>query len=95
MKDILNARVKFREPFRPFAPVIPEENISEVFDKNVASPFMLLVSPIKPEYHQEIPGVTHFDGTGRVHLTDSMIDRTLRAVPRSFAASMDGCWYSV
>ena len=66
MKAILNARVKFREAFRPFAPVIPEENISEVFSQNIASPFMLLVSPIKKEYQEKIPAVTHFDGTGRV-----------------------------
>ena len=66
MKAILNARVKFREAFRPFAPVIPEENISEVFAQNIASPFMLLVSPIKEEYREKIPAVTHYDGTGRV-----------------------------
>lgn len=66
MKDILNARVKFREAFRPFAPVIPLEAISEVFEQSVAAPFMLLVSNIKPEFHEQIPGVTHVDGTGRV-----------------------------
>ena len=66
MKAILNARVKFREAFRPFAPVIPEENISEVFSQDIASPFMLLVSPIKEEYQEKIPAVTHSDGTGRV-----------------------------
>ena len=66
MKDILNARVKFREAFRPFAPVIPEENISEVFEQDIPSPFMLLVSDIKKEFHEKIPGVTHQDGTGRV-----------------------------
>ncbi|RCJ40174.1 carbamoyltransferase [Nostoc minutum NIES-26] len=66
MKDIVNMRVKFREAFRPFAPVIPLEAVSQVFDQQVAAPFMLLVSPIKPEYHEQIPAVTHVDGTGRV-----------------------------
>lgn len=66
MKDVVNARVKFREAFRPFAPVIPVERISEVFEQEVASPFMLMVSPIKQEFHDEIPAVTHNDGTGRV-----------------------------
>lgn len=66
MKDILNLRVKFREAFRPFAPVIPLETVSQVFEQQVAAPFMLLVSPIKAEYHQQIPAVTHVDGTGRV-----------------------------
>lgn len=66
MKDILNKRVKFREAFRPFAPVIPLEAVSQVFEQEVAAPFMLLVSPIKPEFHEQIPAVTHVDGTGRV-----------------------------
>ncbi|HFE39245.1 MAG TPA: methyltransferase domain-containing protein, partial [Gammaproteobacteria bacterium] len=66
MKDIINARVKFRESFRPFAPVIPEASVSEVFEQDVAAPFMLLVSDIKKEYHDKIPSVTHHDGTGRV-----------------------------
>lgn len=66
MKDILNARVKFREAFRPFAPVIPVEAVSQVFEQPVAAPFMLLVAEIKPEFHQQIPAVTHVDGTGRV-----------------------------
>ncbi|WP_028583701.1 carbamoyltransferase C-terminal domain-containing protein [Desulfogranum mediterraneum] len=66
MKDILNARVKFREPFRPFAPVIPAEEIAEVFEQEVPSPFMLVVSQIKSEYHEQIPAVTHCDGSGRV-----------------------------
>lgn len=66
MRDIINSRVKFREGFRPFAPVIPEENVSEVFDQKVSAPFMLLVSDIKEEYQSQIPSVTHVDGTGRV-----------------------------
>jgi carbamoyltransferase len=66
MKDIINARVKFREAFRPFAPVIPLESVSTVFEQQVAAPFMLVVPQIKPEFHDLIPAVTHVDGTGRV-----------------------------
>ncbi|MBX2809127.1 MAG: methyltransferase [Cellvibrionaceae bacterium] len=66
MRDIINARVKFREPFRPFAPVIPEERAAEVFEQPIASPFMMLVSDIKAEYHSQIPSVTHCDGSGRI-----------------------------
>jgi carbamoyltransferase len=66
MKDIINARVKFREAFRPFAPVIPLESIGVVFEQEVAAPFMLVVPQIRAEYHAVIPGVTHVDGTGRV-----------------------------
>jgi carbamoyltransferase len=66
MKDIINARVKFREAFRPFAPVIPLESVSTVFEQQVAAPFMLVVPQIKKEFHELIPSVTHVDGTGRV-----------------------------
>ncbi|MGB3206503.1 MAG: carbamoyltransferase C-terminal domain-containing protein [Crinalium sp.] len=66
MKDILNSRVKFREPFRPFAPVIPVEDLNQVFDLKVAAPFMLLIAPIKPEYQKVLPAANHVDGTGRV-----------------------------
>jgi carbamoyltransferase len=66
MKDIINARVKFREAFRPFAPVIPLESVSQVFEQQVAAPFMLVVPQIRKEFHELIPGVTHIDGTGRV-----------------------------
>ncbi|MEO0988495.1 MAG: carbamoyltransferase C-terminal domain-containing protein [Cyanobacteria bacterium J06639_14] len=66
MRDILNARVKFREAFRPFAPVIPRESVADVFELEADSPFMLLVAPIKPTLQEQIPAVTHVDGTGRV-----------------------------
>jgi carbamoyltransferase len=66
MKDIVNARVKFREAFRPFAPVIPLEAVSQVFEQPVAAPFMLLISQIKSEFRSQIPAVTHVDGSGRV-----------------------------
>lgn len=63
MKDKLNAQVKHRESFRPFAPVVLEEKTSEYFDLNCPSSFMLLVAKIKKD---NIPAVTHIDGTGRV-----------------------------
>ncbi|WP_055074456.1 carbamoyltransferase C-terminal domain-containing protein [Pseudanabaena sp. 'Roaring Creek'] len=66
MQDILNVRVKFREAFRPFAPVIPLEDVSQVFEMSVGAPFMLVVPPIRPEMRDKIPAVTHVDGTGRV-----------------------------
>ncbi len=66
MRDIINARVKFRESFRPFAPVIPLENVDEVFELEIQSPFMLMVAPIRPELREQIPAVTHVDGTGRI-----------------------------
>ena len=64
MKDILNAKIKHRESFRPFAPSIMEEFVSEYFEMNIPSPYMLMVSPIKKP--EKIPAVTHVDGTGRL-----------------------------
>ena len=64
MKDILNAKIKHRESFRPFAPSIMEEYLHENFELDIPSPYMLLVAKIKKP--QSIPAVTHLDGTGRV-----------------------------
>jgi carbamoyltransferase len=64
MKDILNAKIKHRESFRPFAPSIMEEFASEYFEIDVSSPYMLLVAPVKKP--KDIPAVTHVDGTGRL-----------------------------
>jgi carbamoyltransferase len=64
MKDILNAKIKHRESFRPFAPSILEEYASEYFEINTPSPYMLMVAPVKKP--KEIPAVTHVDGTGRL-----------------------------
>ncbi len=66
MKDILNKRVKHREPFRPFAPSILEEYTGEYFEKGYPSPFMLLAYKVRPEKQAEIPAPTHVDGTGRL-----------------------------
>ena len=64
MKDILNEKIKHRELFRPFAPSILEEYVSEYFNIDRPSPYMLFVAPVKkPEI---IPAVTHVDGTGRL-----------------------------
>ena len=64
MKDILNEKIKHRESFRPFAPSILEERVSEYFEMNIPSPYMLMVAPVKKP--EKIPAVTHVDGTGRL-----------------------------
>ena len=66
MKDVLNARIKRREGFRPFAPSILEERVGDYFEESYPDPFMLKVYPIKPSKRGEIPAVTHVDGTGRL-----------------------------
>jgi carbamoyltransferase len=66
MKDILNERIKKREPFRPFAPSILEEYTADYFEQSHPAPTMLMVYQIKPERRAEIPAVTHVDGSGRL-----------------------------
>jgi carbamoyltransferase len=68
MKDLLNRTVKFRESFRPFAPVIPLEHLGTYFESSalVESPFMLRVVTFRDGVRDMIPAVAHVDGTGRV-----------------------------
>ena len=70
MKDILNARIKHREKFRPFAPSILMDNVAEYFDQNYPDPFMIKVYNVLPEKRAEIPAVTHVDGSGRLQTVD-------------------------
>ena len=70
MKEILNLKVKHREKFRPFAPVVCEDDALRYFDCDTPIPestdFMLMVYPIKKKWHNKIPAVTHVDGSGRL-----------------------------
>jgi carbamoyltransferase len=66
MRDLINLRIKYREKFRPFAPSILEEHVSEWFEINESAPYMEKVLPIRAEKHDLIPAVTHVDGSGRL-----------------------------
>jgi carbamoyltransferase len=66
MKDILNARIKHREWFRPFAPSILEERLPDYFESDHASPFMLMVYKTRPEVRDQLCAINHVDNTGRV-----------------------------
>lgn len=65
-KDLLNAKIKRRESFRPFAPSILEGHVEDWFELAEPVPFMEKVFPIKAARHSEIPAVTHVDGSGRL-----------------------------
>lgn len=71
MKDILNNRIKHREPFRPFAPVILEEKIGGYFEKTHPSPFMFFAYKVRSEKINIIPAPTHIDGTGRIQTVNT------------------------
>ena len=82
-KDRINAKVKFREAFRPFAPAVLREQAHEYFDmpEGMDAPFMLLVPSVRPDRRKLIPAVTHRDGTGRVQtLTEEDNGRFYRLV---------------
>jgi carbamoyltransferase len=91
MKEILNRRIKYREPFRPFCPSILSECSGDYFDIDYPSPFMVMAYRIRPERRAEIPAVTHGDGTGRLQTVErdvnprywKLIDhfRTITGVP--------------
>src|SRR5207249_4637276 len=66
MKDTLNARIKHREPFRPFAPAILEEATGDWFEDDYPSPFMLMTYDVRKDRVDAIPAPTHVDGTGRL-----------------------------
>ena len=66
MKEILNQKIKRRESFRPFAPSVIREKVSEWFDEDDEVPFMMKVFPVKLEKRALIPAVTHVDGSGRL-----------------------------
>jgi carbamoyltransferase len=70
MKDTLNKRIKFREPFRPFCPSVLAEATAEFFETDYPSPFMVQAYKIKPHQRERIPAVTHEDGTGRLQTVE-------------------------
>ncbi|MBM3545243.1 MAG: carbamoyltransferase [Alphaproteobacteria bacterium] len=82
MKDTLNSRVKHRQAFRPFAPIVLAERASEIFEGEEESPFMLLAKNVRPEWRDKIPAVVHVDGTARVqtvrHDTNERLYRLLK-----------------
>jgi len=69
-QELLNAKVKHREKFRPFAPVVCDDDALDYFDCDEPIPeptdFMLMVYPVREEWHKKIPSVTHVDGSGRL-----------------------------
>jgi carbamoyltransferase len=66
MKAVLNAKIKRRESFRPFAPSVLAEAVGEWFEEDDAVPFMMQVFQIREEKRCQIPAVTHVDGSGRL-----------------------------
>jgi carbamoyltransferase len=86
MKEKLNAKIKHREEFRPFAPVVLAEEVDAWFDAPppLDNPFMLQVWPFKRDVRHLVPAVVHVDGTGRVQVVTRESNQRLHAVLREF-----------
>lgn len=83
-KEILNLKIKRRESFRPFAPSILKEYVSEFFELEGESIFMEKVFPIKKDKQHLIPAVTHVDGTGRLQTVDEVVSPRYYALIETF-----------
>jgi carbamoyltransferase len=89
MKQILNSRIKYREPFRPFCPSILAERVGEFFETDYPSPFMVMAYKIKPEQRDRIPAVTHGDGTGRLQTVEREVNSRYWKLIHAFAEVTD------
>ncbi|UFS75936.1 carbamoyltransferase [Tardiphaga sp. 37S4] len=86
MKDILNSRVKHRQPFRPFAPIVLAERAREIFEGDQDSPFMLIAAPVRPEWREKIPAIVHIDGTARIQTVTEDTNPVLYRLLKEFDA---------
>lgn len=86
MKDLLNSRVKKRESFRPYAPIVLEERAGEFFEGKQFSPFMLLAAVVKKDKASVIPAVTHVDGSARMQVVSSEANPRLWRLLKEFEA---------
>jgi carbamoyltransferase len=85
MRDRVNARVKHRQAFRPFAPVVLAERAREWFEIPVDSPYMLLAGRVRPEMRSRVPAIVHVDGTARVQTLRRETNPRLYALIEAFA----------
>jgi carbamoyltransferase len=66
MREILNAKVKHREWYRPFAPMVAAEDAQRYFDNTEEVPYMSVICNTRPEWREKLPSITHVDGTARI-----------------------------
>jgi carbamoyltransferase len=84
MRDIINRKIKFREKFRPFAPSVLEEALTDYFVDAAADPFMAQVYPIRADRRALIPAVTHVDGSGRLQTVSNETNPMYWSLIRAF-----------
>lgn len=86
MKEILNLKIKRRESFRPFAPSILREAVSDWFESDDEVPFMMKVFAIRAEKQAAIPAVTHVDGSGRLQTVEKSVNPRYHGLISAFDA---------
>ena len=84
MKEVLNARVKFREGFRPFAAILLEEDCGEYFDNDFPNPYMLFVYNINEKYLGKLPAITHVDNSVRIQTVNKSENPQMRDLLEAF-----------
>lgn len=84
MKDHINARVKFREEFRPFAPAVMAEHAQEYFGLDQESPHMLMAVQVRPDKRDVIPAVVHVDGSCRAQTVKPENNRRFYELIKAF-----------
>jgi carbamoyltransferase len=83
-KDIMNERVKHREYWRPFAGIILEENLTDYFNEDFNSPYMLYSLTVKEEKKKELGAITHVDGTCRIQTVNNKINERVTTLLNKF-----------
>lgn len=95
MQRLVNEKIKFREPFRPFAPAVPAEYAAKYFDmgegrvlsRGCPEAFMLAVHPVRPEFRSKLPAVTHVDGSARVQIVHAEDQPDYHALLQAFGVA--------
>ncbi|MBO9730358.1 MAG: hypothetical protein J7623_17085 [Chitinophaga sp.] len=89
VQKFINNKVKFREDFRPFAPAVLKEHVSDYFEFEGDSPYMILVAPVKQEWKDKIAGVVHVDNSCRIQTVTSESSPKFYQLIREFKSLTD------
>ncbi|MBF0290110.1 MAG: hypothetical protein HQM14_20015 [SAR324 cluster bacterium] len=84
MKDRLNKEIKFRESFRPYAPMVTAEDQMKIFKLKGESPYMLLAAKVRSSYRKKLPAITHIDNSARIQAVYPKTEPFLHSLIKAF-----------
>ena len=84
MREILNDKVKHREWYRPFAPIVTEEDSQKYFTNTAPVPYMSVICDTREEYRAKLPSITHVDGTARIQTVNATQNPFIHALLKEF-----------